>query len=240
MEIRRFFVDKSAVADGKIVVKGDEFLHMTKVLRYKVGFKAIVCANDGVENLCTIQEIGKDYAVLKIDESVVADRKNVSLTLYAGLLKNNKLDFVIQKAVELGVDRVVPFVSANSAETKFSKVRGERIALEAAKQCGSAYLSKVGELESFEQVLDEIKNYDKVLFAYEGEKKNNIKTSNLSGANIALIVGCEGGFKPEEMRLANDKGAEVVTLGRRILRAETASIVLAALTLDKLGELDYD
>ena len=240
MEIRRFFTDKSAIENGKIVVKGDEFLHMTKVLRYKVGFKAIVCANDGVENLCTIQEIGKDYAVLKIDESVVADRKNVSLTLYAGLLKNNKLDFVIQKAVELGVDRVVPFVSANSAETKFSKERGERIALEAAKQCGSAYLSKVGELESFEQVLDEIKNYDKVLFAYEGEKKNNIKTSNLSGANIALIVGCEGGFKPEEMRLAKDKGAEVVTLGRRILRAETASIVLLALTLDKLGELDYD
>lgn len=240
MEIRRFFVDKSAVADGKIVVKGDEFLHMTKVLRYKVGFKAIVCANDGVENYCTIEEIGKDYAVLKIDESVVADRKTVSLTLYAGLLKNNKLDFVIQKAVELGVDRVVPFLSLNSSETKFSRERGERIALEAAKQCGSAYLSKVGELESFEQVVAEIKNYDKVLFAYEGERENNIKTSNLTGQNIALIVGCEGGFKPEEMQLAKEKGAEVVTLGRRILRAETASIVLLALTLDRLGELDYD
>ncbi|MBR4800714.1 MAG: 16S rRNA (uracil(1498)-N(3))-methyltransferase [Clostridia bacterium] len=240
MEIRRFFVDESAIRSDSITVTGDEFLHMTKVLRYKVGFKAIVCANDGVERYCTIEEICKDYAVLKVDESVVADKKNVSITLYAGLLKNNKLDFVIQKAVELGVDRVVPFVSANSAETKFSRERGERIALEAAKQCGSAYLSKVDDLESFEQVLGEIKNYDTVLFAYEGERLNNIKTSNLNGCNIALIVGSEGGFKPEEMTLAKDNGAKIITLGRRILRAETASVVLVALTLDKLGELDYD
>ena len=240
MEIRRFFVSKNAISNGKITVTGDEFLHMTKVLRYKVGFQAIVCANDGVENHCTIEEIGKDYALLNIDKSVIVDRKNVSLTLYAGLLKNNKLDFVIQKAVELGVDKVVPFVSSNSAEMKFSRERGERIALEAAKQCGSAYLSKVGELESFKQVLDDLKAFDTVLFAYEGEKQNNIKTSNLNGSNIALIVGSEGGFKSEEADEAKVKGAHIVTLGRRILRAETASIVLATLTLDKLGELDYD
>ena len=182
---------------------------MTKVLRYKVGFQAIVCANDGVENHCTIEEIGKDYALLNIDKSVIVDRKNVSLTLYAGLLKNNKLDFVIQKAVELGVDKVVPFVSSNSAETKFSRERGERIALEAAKQCGSAYLSKVGELESFKQVLDDLKAFDTVLFAYEGEKQNNIKTSNLNGSNIALIVGSEGGFKSEEADEAKEKGAHI-------------------------------
>ena len=240
MEIRRFFVEKNAINGDSVTIMGDEFLHMTKVLRYKVGFKAIVCANDGVENHCTIREIGKDYAILSIDKSVVVDRKNVCITLYSGLLKNNKLDFVIQKAVELGVDRVVPFVSQNSAETKFAVERGERIALEAAKQCGSTYLSKVEPLEDFKQVLSEIKTYDQVLFAYEGEKRNSIKTSNLTGQNIALIVGSEGGFTAEETALAKDAGAIVVTLGRRILRAETASIVLAALTLEKLGELDYD
>ncbi|MBQ9275980.1 MAG: 16S rRNA (uracil(1498)-N(3))-methyltransferase [Clostridia bacterium] len=240
MEIRRFFVDKNMIQDGKVTLFGDEFLHITKVLRYKVGFKAVVCANDGVDNYCTVEEIGKDYAVLTVDESVVADRKNVSLTLYAGLLKNNKLDFVIQKAVELGVDRVVPFVSANSAETKFSQERGARIALEAAKQCGSSYLSIVEDLKTFDEVLQDVKGFDKVLFAYEGEKQNSLKTSNLTGSNLALIVGPEGGFKQDEVEKAKECGAEVITLGRRILRAETASIVLTTLTLNKLGELDYD
>lgn len=240
MEIRRFFVDMNAINGDIITMTGDEFLHMTKVLRYKVGYKAIVCANDGAENLCTITQICRDFAILHIDERTQVDRKNVSLTLYAGLLKNNKLDFVVQKAVELGVDKVVPFVSDNTVETKFLRERGEKIALEAAKQCGSVYLSKVGELETFEQVLNDIKGFDKVLFAYEGEKTISVKTSNLSGKNIALIVGSEGGFKQTEMMQAKDAGATVVTLGRRILRAETASIVLAAITLENLGELDYD
>lgn len=240
MEIRRFFVDKSMVQDGKVTLRGDEFLHMTKVLRYKVGFKAVVCLGDGVDNYCTVEEIGKDYAVLSVDESVVADKKNARLTLYAGLLKNNKLDFVIQKAVELGVDRVVPFVSANSAESKFSKERGERIALEAAKQCGSSYLSIVDDLKTFDEVLQDIKGFDKVLLAYEGERHNSLKTSSLTASNVALIVGPEGGFKLGEVDMAKKCGADVITLGRRILRAETASIVLCALTLDKLGELDYD
>ena len=240
MEIRRFFTNETALNADTITLTGDEFLHMTKVLRYKVGFKAIVCLNDGYERHCTITQIGKDFALLKVDESKKVDRQKVSLTLYAGLLKNNKLDFVIQKAVELGVDTVVPFVSANSAETKFSLERGERIALEAAKQCGSAYLSSVKDLVDFNDVLNDIKNYDTVLFAYEGEKQNSVKTSNPSGRNIALIVGCEGGFTPEEAAEAKSRGVEVVTLGRRILRAETASIVFAALTLEKLGELDYD
>jgi len=240
LEIRRFFVDSSAVFGDKITLSGDEFLHMTKVLRYKVGYKAIVCANDGVENYCTIASIGKDSATLRIDEAKRVDSKGVNLVLYAGLLKNNKLDFVIQKAVELGVDKVVPFVSANSAESKFSQERGERIALEAAKQCGSAYLSEIAPLHTFDDVLAEIRAFDKVLFAYEGEKQNSVKTSNLIGSNIALIVGSEGGFKPDEVDMAKYAGASVVTLGKRILRAETASIVLSALTLDKLGELDYD
>ena len=142
MEIRRFFASKNDISGDAVTVSGDEFLHLTKVLRYKVGYKATVCANDGIERTCTIVEIGKDYAKLHVDESRVADTKNVNITLYAGLLKNNKLDFVVQKAVELGVDRVVPFTSQNCAETKFSRDRANKIALEAAKQCGSVYLSE--------------------------------------------------------------------------------------------------
>ena len=240
MEIRRFFVSPSDISNDVITVCGDEFLHLTKVLRYKVGYKAIVCANDGIEHTCTIVEIAKDGAKLRIDESHARDTKNVNITLYAGLLKNNKLDFAIQKAVELGVDRVVPFTSANCAETKFSKDRANKIALEAAKQCGSVYLSEVGELTNIDGVIDDIKSYDGVLFAYEFEKQNKITDNLPNGKRIALIVGPEGGFQPDEAERIINAGAKSVTLGKRILRAETASIILSALVLNGLGELSYE
>ncbi len=240
MEIRRFFVNQYDVANDIITVSGDEFLHMTKVLRYKQGYKAIVCANDGVEHLCTIEKLEKDCAILRIDKSTLVDKKGVCLTLFAGILKNNKLDFAIQKAVELGVDKIVPFTSQNSAESKFSVERANKIALEAAKQCGSAHLTEVENPVAFEEVVDKINEFDAVLFAYEYEKKNRIKDCNLDGKNIALIVGCEGGFCEDEMKRAKQAGAQIVTLGKRILRAETASIVASTLTLDALGELDYE
>lgn len=240
MEIRRFFVDNSDICNNVVTLTGDEFSHMVKVLRYKVGFKAVVCANDGIERLCTVNEIGKDFATLVIEQETVQDVKNAHVTLFAGLLKNNKLDFVVQKSVELGVDEIIPFVSHNCAETKFAKDRAEKIALEAAKQCGSAYLSKVGALENFDEVLARFKEFDTVLFAYENEKKNRIKDCRIDGKNVALIVGPEGGFTPEETEKAKECGATIVTLGRRILRAETASIVSCALLLDHLGELDYE
>ena len=99
MELRRFFVSPSDVGEDIVTVRGDEFSHMTRVLRMKPGFKAIVCADDGKERYCTLREIGDGYAVLSVDEARDADRKKVSLTLYCGVLKNSKLDLVVQKAV---------------------------------------------------------------------------------------------------------------------------------------------
>jgi 16S rRNA (uracil1498-N3)-methyltransferase len=240
MEIRRFFVDKRDIVDGKITLTGDEFYHMTKVLRYKVGYKAVILANDGIERHSVVEEIGKDSAILAVENEVVADRKNATITLYAGLLKNNKLDFVVQKGVELGVDNIVPFISQNSAETKFNSERANKIALESAKQCASVYLSKVGDLVDYDKVIDDFKCYDKVIFAYENEKTNRIVDAVKGAKKLAIVVGPEGGFTPEETEMAIENGATVVTLGRRILRAETASIVSATLALESLGELDYD
>ncbi len=234
MEIRRFFVNKSDICGNVVTVRGDEFIHLTKVLRYKVGYKATVCANDGIERLCTVNSIEKDFAVLSVDEIRVADRKSVSLTLYAGLLKNNKLDFAIQKAVELGVDRIIPFTSSNCAENRFSVERANKIALEAAKQCGSAYLSEVKELTDIEEVIRSIPDYDEVLFAYEDEKSNALTDALSQGKNIAVIIGPEGGFQSVEAEKISSAGAKTVTLGRRILRAETASIVACALILNAL------
>ena len=92
----------------------------------------------------------------------------------------------------------------------------------------------------YEEVLDSFKNYDKVIFAYENEKVNRIADAVKGVKNLAIVVGPEGGFTEEETQMAIDNGATIVTLGRRILRAETASIVSATLALETLGELDYE
>lgn len=240
MELRRFFVPRENINGNMITVTGGEFEHMTRVLRIKKGFKVLVCADDGKERLCVVEEAENGVARLRQEEVREADRRKISLTLYCGLLKNSKLDLVVQKAVELGVERIVPFVSAYTAERRFNVDRAERIALEAAKQCGSVWLSRVEPAIAFREVVGRFSSHDSVFMAYEGERKRSLKNAVVSGRDIALVVGSEGGFRPEEVESAAANGAQIVTLGRRILRAETADIVGAALLLDAAGELDYD
>ena len=237
MELRRFFVSQEDISGDTVTVRGEEFAHMTRVLRMKPGYKVLVCANDGCERLCVIRSISGDEALLDTQEVRCTDDKKISLTLFAGLLKNSKLDLVVQKSVELGVDVIVPFVSERTAEKKFSAERAARIALEAAKQFGSSRLSRVEDVVTFAEMTDRLKEFDTVLFAYEEERGLSLPKADIRGKNIALIVGSEGGFAPGEAAAAQAAGAVSVTLGRRILRAETASIVGCALVLNALGEL---
>ena len=242
MEPRRFFVRPEAVsADGLITVSGTEAEHMIRVLRMKEGYKAVILTGDGCERLSTVVRVTRGEVLLREESVTRADRRSVSLTLFAGNLKNGNLDLVVRKAVELGVDRIVPFVSARTDEKKFNRERAERIALEAAKQCGALFLSEVEEQISFKEVLDRVKNYDKTWFCYENETKSPLaKIAREEGRSFALIVGSEGGFTDEEAAAAVAAGAKSVTLGRRILRAETADIVASAFALGALGELDHD
>ena len=242
MEPRRFFVRPEAVsADGLITVSGTEAEHMIRVLRMKEGYKAVILTGDGCERLSTVVRVTRGEVLLREESVTRADRRSVSLTLFAGNLKNGNLDLVVRKAVELGVDRIVPFVSARTDEKKFNRERAERIALEAAKQCGALFLSEVEEQISFKEVLDRVKNYDKTWFCYENETRSPLaKIAREEGRSFALIVGSEGGFTDEEAVAAVAAGAKSVTLGRRILRAETADIVASAFALGALGELDHD
>ena len=242
MEPRRFFVRPEAVsADGLITVSGTEAEHMIRVLRMKEGYKAVILTGDGCERLSTVVRVTRGEVLLREESVTRADRRSVSLTLFAGNLKNGNLDLVVRKAVELGVDRIVPFVSARTDEKKFNRERAERIALEAAKQCGALFLSEVEEQISFKEILDRVKNYDKTWFCYENETRSPLaKIAREEGRSFALIVGSEGGFTDEEAAAAVAAGAKSVTLGRRILRAETADIVASAFALGALGELDHD
>ena len=240
MEIKRFFVDPSCVKDGKVYVEGSTYKHLALVLRAKVGYKVIICVNDGKELNCTIESISKDNAILNIDSEKIADARKVGVTLYAALLKNSKLDYVIQKAVELGVKDFVPFTSKRTVETKFNIERARTIALESAQQCGSSFLTNIHEPISFEELLTKLNNHEISILAYEDENKTTISSVLKEETDIALVVGPEGGFETEEVESVKKIGAKVVTLGKRILRADTASIVFSALVLNARGELDYD
>ena len=240
MEIKRFFASPDDYDGARIAIGGEEFTHMTKVLRHKAGYKIIVSLDDCNDYHCTLEHIGKDVAVAKVDAVVVNESEpKTSVTLFQALPKGDRLDLAVQKCVELGVDRVVPFLSRYTNEIKFNRARVERIALEACKQCGRSKKVEVCGLESFENIADKLKDFDVVIIPYERAEVGKIgQVNGLKDAkNIAVVIGSEGGFCQEEVDAIKAVGGQVVTLGKRILRCETASIVALSLVMYELGEL---
>lgn len=235
MEIRRFFTT-NRVGDT-FILDGEEFEHAVKVLRYKKGYILIVCDGTGYEYTCVIEDITKSEVVAKIqsvDKST--SESEVSITLYQCLPKGDKLDLIVQKAIELGVTKIVPLTSQNVSETKFNYTRLLRVVREASKQCGRAILPTLTQLVDIEDV---VFAEDIVLFANERETLNSLSSVKLPTAkSIAVVVGSEGGFTLEECQSIIDRGALSVSLGRRILRSETAGIVMTALATYLSGGLD--
>lgn len=240
MELKRFFASAEDFDGRYITLEGEEFEHMTKVLRHKVGFKIIVSLNDGKDYYCTIVEISKTYAKAEVDEIIDNECKSTaSVTLFQALPKGDKLDIIIQKCVELGVEDIIPFKSRFTNESKYNVNRARRIALEACKQCGRARKANVGELVDFEEMIERLSYYDVVILPYENAKVGSMRdvVGLGEGKKIALIIGSEGGFFSDEVKLAEKKNAQVISLGKRILRCETAAIIASALIMYELGDL---
>lgn len=240
MEIKRFFADAENFDGRYIIIDGEEYTHMSKVLRQKVGYRIIVNLDDGKDYNCTIKEMNKDYAKAEVNETVDNECKaSASVTLFQALPKGDKLDLITQKCVELGVEKIVPFLSRYTNETKFNLQRLSRIALEACKQCGRARRPQVGELVDFDGLLNMLDEYDTVILPYEHAKVGKISALQglESGKKIALIIGSEGGFAPEEAESIAAKRGRIVSLGKRILRCETAAIITSAIIMYELGDL---
>ncbi|MDE7348311.1 MAG: 16S rRNA (uracil(1498)-N(3))-methyltransferase, partial [Clostridia bacterium] len=202
MEIKRFFADLKDFDGRYILVSGEEYTHMSKVLRHKVGYRIIVNLDDGKDYHCTITEMNKDYAKVEVDEIVDNECKaSASVTLFQALPKGDKLDLITQKCVELGVEKIVPFLSQFTNENKFNLQRLNRIALEACKQCGRARSAQVGELVDFDGLLSALEEYDTIILPYEHAKVGKISDVRglEKGKKIALIIGSEGGFAQEEV-----------------------------------------
>lgn len=230
---RRFIVKDNDILlndEKSIRITGDEVKHI-QVLRHNVNDEIIVN-----EYICKIIQMGRDFIELeKLTNAPSCGVPTVNLTLYIALLKNDKLDYIVQKAVELGVKTIVPFNCSNvivKLDDKNKIKRREKlqkIALEACKQCGRTDEVLVKEFISFKQLLNSIIDKDINFFAYENENKKIHDTMNELAkkdiSNISCIIGPEGGFTLEEANhLREIDNVETISLGTRILRAETAAV----------------
>ena len=231
MDLKRFFTDRPIGEHAYLT--GQEFYHAVKVVRLKVGYKLIVCQGDDYDYYCTVEEIGKDLLIAKVDEKVYNETElNHNVTLYIGA--NKDLDTVMQKAVELGVSRIIPFTSQHSNVNKINRDRLETIVMESSKQCGRSKLASIGDPVPF----SEIDTDDKQVFSfYEFERKNKVSDVSLTNKDIAVVIGSEGGFSVEEYREMQNKGWHVLTLGKRILRVSTAVVSALTLVNERAGEL---
>lgn len=237
-DYRRFFVDKSCQDGNTVVVSGEEYKHLANVLRMRVGDNCFVCFNDGIDHFCQIDSIDKTCAHVSILNSWQTECENpFTTTLYMAVTKGDKNDTIVQKAVELGVNKIVFFESRYTV-SKIDEKKAQRlnkISVEASKQCGRAVIVPV-QVATIKQVATELGSYDVALFCYEKAQDVSLSTAVGSAKNLALVVGSEGGFSEEESQLFVQSGATAVTLGKRILRAETAPLYAMAILCDRLGE----
>ncbi len=235
----RFFVDKEISKDGNILITGDDAFHIARSLRMAVGDIITVSDGEGTEFICRLIKIRDDVCECEITEEHLGGGESpIDITLFMAYPKGDKLETVIQKSVELGASKIIPFESSRCIKRpKAEKLAGQlarlsRIAEEAAKQCGRSKLPKIGLPLGFKEMLEAAKHSELALFCYEGEDTLSLKEALDSSkpATVSVVVGSEGGFSPEEARMATDAGLTSVTLGKRILRCETApTFVLASI-----------
>ena len=235
----KFFVDSTSIRNQNILIDTEDVSHITKVLRYSVGDEIEICDGRGVDYTCVIEEIQKNAVSCKIILTRQNDAEpNIKVSLFMALPKGDKMDFIIQKAVELGVYEIIPFeaircvvkLDKKSAEKKVSK--WQKIALEAAKQCGRGYVPKVFDVVTFRDALNFSKQSQATLFLYEKEKMQKIENYLKKDVkSVAVFIGPEGGFDEKEVFEACDNGAHLITLGKRILRLETASLCVLSVIM---------
>ncbi len=239
MELKRFFSNSKIENNGFVVLENEEHNHLKNVLRFKIKDKVIVVCNDNFDYVCEIEEINKNNSVLKvIEKQENKHNPKINVSVFQALVKNDNMNLIVQKLTELGVTKLIPFESTfSTSKIKEAKTdKWQKISNQSLKQCKRSLCMQVENPVKFSNILPMLKNYDCIIFANECEKTTSIKNINEKANNIALIVGSEGGFSEEEIKQLLNYDAISVTLGNRILRAETASIALTSVTMYKFGE----
>lgn len=240
----RFFLRSERISDGHVSIIGEDAHHIARSLRMAVGDEITVCDMQGNEYDCKIESFDEDREVVcSISASKVSENEpEIFVTLFQALPKGDKLDTIIQKAVECGVSKIVPFQSErcivrikNDAEARKTD-RRRRISEEAAKQCGRSVIPEVSESVGFDEMISMASASELFMFCYEGDGTQQLGRI-LEGyekmpQSVSIVIGSEGGFSIDEVERAKQKGAVLTGLGKRILRTETASgFVLACLVM---------
>jgi 16S rRNA (uracil1498-N3)-methyltransferase len=234
----RFFLPPNAIIDDIVTVTGNDAHHIGHSLRMKKG-EEIVFTREGKDYFCEISGITGDEVTAKIIKSeAVKSEPKLKLTLFQALPKSDKLELIIQKCTELGIFKIIPFLSGRCVsrpkDTTAKTERFQKIAEAAAKQSGRGIIPKVSEIINFADMLQLLCSFEIVLFCNEnGGERIKLPAGT---KNAALVVGAEGGFSAAEAASLATAGAVSVTLGSRILRCETAPIAATAIVMYIAGE----
>ncbi|MBQ8885109.1 MAG: 16S rRNA (uracil(1498)-N(3))-methyltransferase [Clostridia bacterium] len=238
--LKRFFADGELSVGAEAVLSGDEFEHAKNVLRIAVGDEVMLLDGSGKEFSAIVSSVEKRRMVLNVVRADDGGREALTDVFLAfGYLKNaDKNEFIVQKAVELGVKRIVAFSSQYSSafmnENKLERLN--KVAREAAKQCLRSVAPKVEYCSDLKSALLSVSEAKNKIFACEFQTESQTALGAITGST-ALVVGSEGGFSKEEQKLSEALGFSSVTLGKRILRAETAAVALVSVAMFALGEL---
>ena len=241
----KYFTEPENIKDGFIEIFSDEAKHILNVMRMEIGDTLTICDGQSNDYLCRICETGKNCLKAKMEETTKSESEpKTKITLYQGLPKSDKMELIIQKCVEIGVCRIVPVITERAvvkiekgAKEDKKTERWQKIAESAAKQSGRGIIPAVERPTQFKDAIEEAVKNGEAIIPYENEKDRGLKEfiKNSKAENIGIFIGPEGGFDTKEIEFAVENGVMSVTLGKRILRTETAGIVTSAIVLYELG-----
>ncbi|MCL2859545.1 MAG: 16S rRNA (uracil(1498)-N(3))-methyltransferase [Oscillospiraceae bacterium] len=242
--MQNFFINKNQIKNDTIIITGKDVNHIKNVLRCKIGEKLEIGVNSSnTENkyIAKINKIEDEKITCKIVETLQVNKEaNIHINIIQGLPKADKMELIIQKCTELGVKEITPLelnrcIVKISEKDKNKKInRWQTIAEVAAKQCGRNLIPKVNNIYNLKNIYTLLKNYDIILLANEIERDTTLKSAlkqDLTNKKIAVIIGPEGGFEPNEIENLKQLGARSITLGRRILRTETVAMIMTGIIL---------
>lgn len=239
--MHRFYVEKDNILDGKIQIEGTDVNHIKNVLRLNKGEKIVICDGQGTDYYCIIDDVAKEKVIAIIEDEKEANTElKTKIYLFQGLPKKDKMELIVQKAVELGVYEIIPvnmkrtIVKLDNAKKEMAKLnRWQTIANEASKQSRRGILPNVHSLVSYKDALNMAKELEFVILPYELAENMEYTRSAIEEASkcstVGVFIGPEGGFDEREIKDAMDMGFKPITLGNRILRTETAGLVTIAM-----------